>query len=71
MRTLQEHQAMLEMVKSERNRDVERMEAWMEDVQKSHRLETAQLMEKISMFEREHSASVIPTRVTYPTSVSM
>ena len=49
MRTLQEHQAMLEMMKSERNRDVERMEAWLEDVQKSHRLETAQLMEKISM----------------------
>ena len=47
------------------------MEAWLEDVQKIHRLETAQLMEKISMFEKEHSTSVVPTRVTYPMPVSM
>ena len=71
MQTLQEHQAMLEMVRSEWNRHMEWMEAWLEDVQKIHRLETAQLMEKISMFEKEHSTSVVPTWVTYPTPVSM
>ena len=32
MQTLQEHQAMLEMVRSEQIGDVEQMKAWLEDV---------------------------------------
>ena len=69
LQTLQEHQSRLDVIMMERNRDVGRMEVWLEDLRKSHQLETAQLTERIYVLEKEHSTSTAPTRVSSPTLI--
>lgn len=71
LQTLREHQSRLDMVMNERNRDVGRMENWLDDLRKSHQRETAQLLEKITILEREHSTSTVPSPASSPTPASV
>ena len=47
-----EHQDRLEREREARNRDTERMESWIEDLRRSHKMEVARLLERISVLEK-------------------